>query len=92
VVDQEAIQSILEGTDDDMGYVLAVDATTETSAQYEVVEVEGEENQVRPVAWDGTMKVQIDDILGSLYLRAIGNNNLTMGEIHPDMGEVWMPL
>jgi hypothetical protein len=35
------------------------------------------------------MKVDARVIFASFYLRAVGDNSLSMAEIHPDPGEIW---
>ncbi|KAK1751406.1 hypothetical protein QBC47DRAFT_406109 [Echria macrotheca] len=86
VVDDASLESILSSdeNENETPYVVAVDATTTESEQMTMVG-----DDLRPVEWDGTMKVEVGAVMVNLYLRAVGEGAISMGEIHPDVGEIW---
>ncbi|KAI9827411.1 MAG: hypothetical protein M1819_006952 [Sarea resinae] len=89
MIDAASLHSILHATDDEPGYVIAIDAATEVSEQYTDQMDQDGETHLEPVPWDGTMRVRVESIFSEFYLRSVGEGILTMGEIHGDMGTVW---
>ena len=87
MIDTPSMRSIINHFHDKPGYVIAVDADSEISEQYQGVE--GNEDELVRAEYDGTMKVHIDFLLTEFYLRSIKDGNLIMGEIHGKPGKVW---
>jgi hypothetical protein len=90
MIDTTAMDAILGHTEDEPGYVIAVDANNERSEQFQL-QMDDEGTPLRAVAvpWDGTIMVHVELLFTEFYLRSIGENLLVMGEIHGEMGKVW---